>query len=89
MALTPKVRQQLKAKAHALKPVVVIGNKGLTENVNMEIDQALTLHELIKIRIQADRDERRAMLDDIVKLHRAELVQLLGGMGTIYRKNVA
>ena len=86
MALTPKIRQLYKGKAHGLKPVVMIGNKGLTETVNKEIDRALYDHELIKIRIQvADRDERQAMFDEICQLHQAEPVQLIGGIGTLYR----
>lgn len=85
MPLTPKIRQQLKAQAHALKPIVVVGNKGLSETVNKEIDRALYDHELIKIRIQYERDERRAIFEEICQTHQAEPVQLLGSIATIYR----
>ena len=88
MSLTPKMRQQLKAKAHKLKPIVMIGSKGLTENIHLEIDRALTDHELIKIRIQGeDRAVREELLNEIIQISRAEKVQLVGGVGTIYRAN--
>jgi len=88
MALAPKVRQQLKGKAHKLKPIVFIGINGLTENVNQEVDRALTDHELVKIRIQhADREERRALFAQICEAHHAESVQFIGNIGTLYRKN--
>lgn len=87
MPLTPKIRQQFKAKAHGLRPIVSIGNKGLTETVHIEIDRALTDHELIKIRIQAERDARRVIFDEVCEIHHCEPVQLIGGIGTIYRKS--
>lgn len=88
MSLAPKVRQQLKGKAHSLKPIVFIGINGLTETVNQEVDRALTDHELVKIRIQhADREERRALFAQACKAHRAEPIQFIGSIGTLYRKN--
>lgn len=88
MPLTPKQRQQLKALAHKLKPVVMIGNNGLTEAVNKEIDRALNDHELIKVRIQTnDRELRRQLFGEISNIHQAELVQLIGSIGVLYRKN--
>jgi RNA-binding protein len=86
MSLSSKDKQQLKARAHKLKPVVIIGNNGLTETVNMEIDRALTDHELIKMRINAeDREIRRALYAEIVELHHAELVQQVGKIAVLYR----
>lgn len=86
MSLTPKTRQQLKAKAHKLKPVIMLGNNGLTDAVNKEIDRALNDHELIKIRIQTtDRDLRRALITEICEKNQAELVQVIGSIGVIYR----
>jgi len=88
MPLTPKTRQQLKAKAHKLKPIILIGNNGLTAAVNKEIDRALQDHELIKIRIQTnDRDFRRALFTQITQENQAELVQIIGNIGVVYRKN--
>lgn len=87
MPLTPKVRQQLKAKAHKLKPVIMIGNKGLTPAVHKEIDQALHDHELIKIRIQTtDRELRRELFAQICTTNQAELVQTIGSIGVMYKQ---
>lgn len=88
MPLTSKGRQILKAKAHKLKPVVMIGNKGLTEAVKREIDIALDDHELIKIRVASnDRDEKKVMVEEICTASGAELVQLIGKVCLVFRKN--
>lgn len=86
MSMTPKQRQQLKGKAHKLKPIVFIGNNGLTDNVKMEINRGLDDHELIKIRIQAtDRETRRELFQEICDEMLADPIQLVGGIGVIYR----
>jgi len=88
MKLNTKIKQQYRAKAHKLKPVVMIAGKGLTETVNQEINRALFDHELIKIRISvADREERRQLFADICKNHRAAPIQLIGMIATLYRKS--
>jgi RNA-binding protein len=88
MALSSKQKQQLKGQAHRLKPVILVGNNGLSENVNNEIDRALTDHELIKMRINAeDRVLRKALFIEVCELHQAELIQVVGKIGVIYRQN--
>lgn len=85
--LTQEGRQVLKAKAHQLKPIVMIGGKGLSESVHIEIERALFDHELIKIRLSgADRDARKAMIADICLTHQAELIQQIGHIAAIYKK---
>lgn len=89
MALIPKTRQHLKAKAHKLKPIVMLGSKGLTAAVHREIDIALDDHELIKVRVACeDRDEKKALVAAICEESKAELVQLIGNIAVLYRKNV-
>lgn len=89
MPLNPKARQALKAKAHALKPIIMIGNNGLSDSVQKEIDRALYDHELIKIRfLSEDRDLRREFLATICEAHSAELVQVIGRIGVIYKKRI-
>jgi RNA-binding protein len=67
MSISTKQRQFLRGLAHSLKPVIIIGQHGLTPNVRNEIDQALTCHELIKLRVNAeDRLQRRQMIATIV-----------------------
>jgi len=88
MAITTKFKQQLKAKAHKLKPIVFVGNNGLTESVINEMDRGLTDHELIKIRIQSeDREERRALFVEVCNVVLATPVQFIGSIGVMYRKN--
>ena len=88
MSLSVKHKQRLKAKAHALNPVVFIGQQGITENVINEINHNLTDHELIKIRIQEnDREVRHEMFHATCEAVLGEAVQLIGKIGIIYRKN--
>jgi len=88
MPLTSKQKQQFKAKAHNLNPVVLLGQHGLTENVQCEVDQALLDHELIKIRIPiADKEARSKVITEICHVNRAELVQTIGHIAVLYRKN--
>lgn len=77
----------LKSEAHKLKPVVRVGNKGLTEAVHAEVDAALSSHELIKVKVVVDRDERDAMLAELVEKSGAHLVGNIGQICILYRKN--
>ena len=79
--------KSLKARAHHLKPVVMIGAAGLTKAVLREIDTALTAHELIKVRAAAeDREQRRGMADTIAGSLEARFVQSIGHVLVFYRK---
>lgn len=80
-------KKVLKTRAHALKPVVWLGQEGLTPGVLSEVELALETHELIKIKIPGiDREERKVIVTQIVMETLSELVQLLGQIATIYRK---
>ncbi len=84
-----KQKASLVAAAHHLKPVVMIGHKGLTTNVIAETDQALTAHELIKVKVGADdKEERAAMVQEMCAQLSATVVKLIGNIAIIYRKNV-
>ncbi len=88
MALYPQQKRRLRQQAHALKPVILIGSQGLTDAVQAEIDRGLLAHELLKIRISGhDRDAKQAMITAICEQQQAELVQTIGHIVTIYRKN--
>jgi RNA-binding protein len=81
------LKKFLKARAHALKPVVITGQHGVTPAVLNEIDLALEHHELIKIRVNAaDRDDRQVMIRQICEASSAELIQTIGHVVTLYRK---
>jgi RNA-binding protein len=85
---TQDQKRALKSKAHALKPVVMVAEKGLSENVLHEINQALTAHELIKVRVSGfEREERLAMANEICEKFEATLIQTIGHILVIYKKN--
>lgn len=85
--LTPSERKALKARAHKLNPVVMVGAKGLTPEVVKEIDLALKSHELIKVRAPGmDRDDLDAMLSEVATMLDAEPVQRIGKIMVLYRK---
>ncbi|QBQ55439.1 ribosome assembly RNA-binding protein YhbY [Nitrosococcus wardiae] len=87
MPLTKNQVRYLRALAHSLKPVVIIGQNGVTEAVLEEINNALEHHELIKIKIHgAEREERSAMIKYILEVTEAELVQIIGRTGVFYRR---
>ncbi len=88
MKLTNKQKQHLKGLAHSLKPVVIVGGNGLTENVLAEIDLALSHHELIKVKVPSeDRDEKKALMDAIIEASGAAKLQVIGHMLIMYRQS--
>ena len=83
-----KQQQKLKAQAHSLKPVVLMGEKGLTENVMLEIDLALASHELIKVKAgRLPKEEKQQIAVEIIKATKSGLVQIIGNILVLYRKN--
>lgn len=79
----------LKARAHHLNPVVMIGQHGLTPSVIKETDAALTAHELIKVRVLGDdRQERVAICNALCEAVDAQLVQHIGKLLVLWRKNL-
>ena len=86
LTLTVLQRKNLKARAHPLKPIVLIGNAGLSASVLTEIERALTSHEVIKIRVMNDdREARKAMLEQICFQLKAAAVQQIGKILVVYR----
>lgn len=80
-------KQSLKAQAHHLKPVILLGAKGLTDAVIAETDLALNAHELIKVKINgAEKEDRVAITSSLCQQLGAELVQMIGNTAIIYRK---
>jgi RNA-binding protein len=88
MAITEKQKRWLKARAHHLKPVVTVGQQGLTEPVLAEIDAALGHHELLKVKIaSSDRAIRDQIVESIVDRSGASLVTRIGNVAALYRAN--
>ncbi|PID42990.1 MAG: ribosome assembly RNA-binding protein YhbY [Proteobacteria bacterium] len=87
MSLTSDKKKHYRAIAHNLKPVLLIGDKGVSESLVTELDRALHDHELIKIKINpGDRDDRKRIIDDIICKSGAELVQSIGKTVVLFRK---
>jgi len=85
--LSPAERKELKARAHKLEPVVLIGAKGLTDEVVKEVELALKAHELIKVRAPGlERDARAVTFQALCERTGAQAVQEIGKVCVIYRK---
>ena len=79
-------KKELRKKAHALKPVVMIGQHGLTDAVLAEIDLALNAQELIKVRVRgSEKNERAEQIAQIKDQLNAEVVHQIGGITVLYR----
>ena len=85
--LTKQEITELKARAHHLNPVVMVGQKGLTDAVIAETRQALHAHELIKVRVAGDdRAERVAVAEALCAATGAFLVQHIGKLLVLWRE---
>ena len=90
MKLNKSSIKNLRAQSHRLKlkPVVIVGQHGLSDNVHEEIDTALSHHELLKIRIPGQqKPEKQAMIEAICGHHQATLIQSIGNVIVLYRLN--
>jgi putative YhbY family RNA-binding protein len=84
--LTPVERAALRAEAHGLKPIVMVSESGLTENIFKEIELGLDAHGLIKVRVFGDdREARVAMYEEICAKTGAAGVQHIGKLLVLYR----
>ncbi|HTN32386.1 MAG TPA: YhbY family RNA-binding protein [Marinobacter sp.] len=87
MSLSPEQRREYRAIAHHLKPIIIIGEKGLSEAVQEELERALNDHELIKIKVAStDRDLRQETINELCASNKAELVQMIGKIAVILRR---
>lgn len=88
MNITNAQKKFLRQSAHHLKPIIWAGQHGITKNVLNEIEQALERHELIKIKLRlGEREERDAGIEKICKQTNANLVQRIGNILTLYKRN--
>jgi len=86
MSLTTKQNQYLRGLAHRLKPVIIIGNAGLTEAVMEETKLAIEHHELIKVKINAeDRETRKEFCQNIITECQCHHVQSIGHVAVFYK----
>ena len=87
MSLTARQKKYLRGLSHHLQPVVIVADKGLTENVMAEIDSAVDHHELVKIKLRSDRDTRFAWAEQIERNCGAEKVHSIGQVACFYKRN--
>lgn len=88
MTLTEAQKKYLRGLGHGLKPLIMVGDAGLTESLLAEYESTLAHHELIKVRVRVgDRQARDSIIDELCSTASATLVQRIGNMALVYREN--
>ena len=83
--MNAKLKKKFRAIGHHLKPAVTVGGNGLADSVLAELNRVLDDHELIKVKIVGDRNERAEIIRELSQLEATEIVQTIGGVALIYR----
>ena len=87
MSLTEIQKKELRGRGHGLKPVISIGNSGLSKAVLRELGLSLEHHDLMKIKIGgAEREKRKEIIEQICTTFNTELVQAIGHIALVYHK---
>jgi RNA-binding protein len=88
MSLSTSQKRYLRGLAHALSPIVMVGNKGITPSLIKEFGSALDQHELVKVKIGGDdRAARAEQIDALAEQASAEVVQRIGHVASYFRRN--
>jgi len=87
MPVSTRQARYLRGLSHQLNAVVTVADKGLTANVLTELESALTKHELIKVKLRADRDMRKDWIAAIESQCKAQCVHVIGQMACFYKRN--
>ena len=88
MNLSESQKKFLRGLGHQLKPVIMIGDAGLSDSLLKEFCSTIEHHELIKIRVRAgDREMRDSIISDLCKKGSAELVARIGNVALVFRRN--
>ena len=89
MELSEHQKKHLRGLGHQLKPLIMVGDAGLSDSLLAEYDATLDHHELIKVRVRVgDRDARDEIIAKLCETGRAELVQRIGNVALLYRPNL-
>ena len=80
-------RKELRSKAHHIDPIVLIGNKGVTESLIRSIDAALETHELIKIRFNEHKEDKKTLTTQIAEETNASVAGFIGHVAILYRQH--
>ncbi len=84
--ITSRQRNILRKEAHTLKPVVMIGKNGVTPELIAAVDAALSDHELIKIKYQDFKEDRRALTRALSDSVKAIVISVIGNIAILYRE---
>ena len=88
MNLSESQKKFLRGRGHQLKPVVTVGDAGLSDSVMQEFNSTISHHELIKVRFRAgSRESRAALIDELCREGAGILIQRIGNVALIYRAN--
>ncbi len=88
MTLSEAQKKYLRGLGHALKPLIMVGDAGLSESLLVEFESTLAHHELIKVRVRVgDRKARDGIIRELCETSGAVLVQRVGNMALLYREN--
>ncbi len=89
MPLSSHQKRFLRGIAHALDPVVMVGQKGVTPSLLKELDGALAHHELVKVKLSdADREDRAMTIEALREGTSCEVVQTIGRIACLFRRNL-
>ena len=90
MDLSEHQKKHLRGLGHKLKPLVMVGDAGLSESLLAEFESTLDHHELIKVRVRVgDREARDGIIASLCDTGRAVLVQRIGNVALLYRPNLS
>ncbi len=88
MKLSEPQKKFLRGLGHQLKPVIMVGDPGLSDSLMKEFDSTIEHHELIKVRVRVgDRETRDTIISELCKKGTAELVARIGNVALVYRRN--
>ena len=88
MSLSKNQLKFLRTRCHDLKPVIRIGQKGLTAEVLNELEIALNFHELVKVKLAGeDKEQRKALINDVCEKSSSIKIQSIGKTVSVYRHN--
>ncbi len=86
MQLSGRQKKYLRSMAHSLKPIITVGDKGITPALMTELSSSLDRHELIKVKIRSgDRHQRDAIISELAEACGAQLVGRVGNVASIYK----
>ncbi|WP_319758522.1 YhbY family RNA-binding protein [uncultured Sphaerochaeta sp.] len=85
--MNSSVRNFLRSQAHSLKPIVMVGKEGVDDRVVSALNEALSSHELVKVKFQAQKDEMRPLSEQLAQKTNSDLISIIGFIATFYRES--